>query len=139
LILIDSGGLYAVLNDREPAHAAAARALEAETPPYVLSPFVLAELDYLLLERGGPAAELELLRDVGSEAYELAAFGAVDVEAATLVIEQYRDLRIGLADASIVVLAGRHRTNRVLSLDERHFRALRTPAGKRFTILPADA
>ena len=46
---------------------------------------------------------------------------------------------IGLAEASIVVLAGRYGTERVLTLDERHFRALRTPAGERFTILPADA
>jgi hypothetical protein len=29
--------------------------------------------------------------------------------------------------------------NRVLTLDERHFRALRTTAGAAFTLLPADA
>jgi predicted nucleic acid-binding protein len=46
---------------------------------------------------------------------------------------------VGLADVSIVVLAGRYRTDRVLTLDERHFRALRTPQGASFTILPADA
>ena len=46
---------------------------------------------------------------------------------------------IGLADASIVVLANRYDTDRVLTLDERHFRALRTLDGKPFTLLPADA
>jgi hypothetical protein len=57
------------------------------------------------------------------------------------VIDAYAGLGIGLADASIVVLAGRHGADRVLTLDERHFRALRTPSSKpfTFTILPADA
>ena len=72
-------------------------------------------------------------------AYLLAPFEADDLAEAAAVIDAHRELEIGLADASIVVLAGRYRTNRVLTLDERHFRALRTPAGKPFTILPADA
>lgn len=55
------------------------------------------------------------------------------------MLASYRDLMIGLADASILVLAGRYRTNRILTLDERHFRALRTPRGEHFTLLPADA
>jgi predicted nucleic acid-binding protein len=139
LILLDTSGLFAVLNDREPEHDAAARSFERETPPYVLSPFVLAELDYLLLEASGMTAEIELLRDVGAGAYDLAPFEEGDVEAATDIAERYRDLEIGLADASIVVLAGRFATNRILTLDERHFRTLRTPAGEPFTILPADA
>ena len=58
---------------------------------------------------------------------------------ALTVVERYREHDIGLTDASIVVLAGRYGTDRVLTLDERHFRTLRTPAGKPFTILPADA
>jgi len=54
------------------------------------------------------------------------------------VIDRYRDLEIGLADASIVVLAGREQTDRVLTLDERHLRALRTLGGRPFVLLPAD-
>jgi predicted nucleic acid-binding protein len=46
---------------------------------------------------------------------------------------------IGLVDASVVVLAARHRVRDVLTLDERHFRALRTLDRRRFRILPADA
>jgi len=44
-----------------------------------------------------------------------------------------------LRDASIVVLAERHGVTTVLSLDERHFRALRIDRRKRFRILPFDA
>jgi uncharacterized protein len=55
------------------------------------------------------------------------------------IIGQYADFRIGLADASNVVLANRHDTLDVLTLDERRVRALRGPGGRPFRILPADA
>lgn len=51
---------------------------------------------------------------------------------------RYANLEIGLADASVVVLAQRHRTREVLTLDERHFRTLRDVDGRRFRLLPAD-
>ena len=139
MILLDAGGLFAALNRAAPEYAAAQSAIEREPRPYVLSPFALAELDYLLSTRGHQATELTLLEDVASGAYTLAPFDSTDVEAARQVVERYRDHNIGLADASIVVLAGRYGTNRVLTLDERHFRTLLTPAGEHFTILPADA
>lgn len=48
-------------------------------------------------------------------------------------------LGIGLADASIVALAARYETNRILTLDERHFRTLRPLRGRSFRLLPQDA
>lgn len=139
MILLDASGLFAYLNEHEPARERIARVLEADSGPLVLSPLVLAELDYLVATRAGLEAELDLLDDVVRGAYWLAPFTADDVADARRVVERYRDLRIGLADASIVVLAARLGTNRVLTLDERHFRALLTPDGEPFVILPADA
>ena len=52
--------------------------------------------------------------------------------------EPHADLRLSLADASIAVLAVRHKVNDVLTLDERHFRVL-TPGRSPFRVLPADA
>jgi hypothetical protein len=54
------------------------------------------------------------------------------------VIERYGDQDIGLADASNVVLAERHGTSSILTLDERHFRALQGSNGEPFHLLPAD-
>jgi predicted nucleic acid-binding protein len=105
----------------------------------VLSPFVLAELNYLLARHPDPTGELAVLEDVANGAYVLAPFDATDVGAAAGVVRRYREHDIGLAEASIVVLAGRLETSRVLTLDERQFRVLRTPSGRRFKILPADA
>ncbi len=65
-------------------------------------------------------------------------FGAADVALAREVIARYPELRLGLAEASIVVLAARHGARDVLTLDQRHFRTMRTLDRKRLRLLPAD-
>lgn len=139
MIVLDTSGLLAAVDAAQRLHEPARRVLESDPGPFVLSPFVLAEIDYLLATRVGVEAELALLREVAAGAYRLAPFGEEDVETASVLIERYRELGIGLADASIVVLAGRLRTTRLLTLDERHFRAIRPLRGRSFRILPADA
>jgi predicted nucleic acid-binding protein len=71
--------------------------------------------------------------------YRLEAFDAADIEAAERVIGRYAGAAIDLADASLVVLAAKHGVRDLLTLDERHFRAIRGPGGRPFRLLPADA
>jgi predicted nucleic acid-binding protein len=138
-LLLDSSALVTALTPDQPGHEPALRSLLAEPERLVISPFVLAEVDYFLGKYGGPLQALRFLEEVGAGRYPLALFSNEDVAAATAIVDRYRDQGIGLADASIVVLAARFETNRVFTLDKRHFRALRTPGGEPFTILPADA
>jgi predicted nucleic acid-binding protein len=138
MILLDTSGLLAALDASQNWHAQAAASLAAAAPPRLLSPFVLAELDYLLAARVGEAARTSLLREVERGAYTLAPMAAADVRLARSVIEKHADLGISLADASIVVLAQRHEVVDVLTLDQRHFRVLES-RGRPFRVLPADA
>lgn len=119
-------------------HADVLRIVDELSGPFLLSPFVLAELDYMLGERHGQDAQLAMLGEVAEGAYELADFGRPEVDAAAAVIRRYADLRIGLADASIVVLADKHETTDLLTFDARHFRAMRGPGGRPFRLLPDD-
>ena len=114
------------------------RALRSTRVPRLLSPFVLAEVDYVLATRVGVDAELAFLDDVANGAYVLAPFGPQDVAEARTVVHKYRDADVGLADASLVVLARRHQLHDVLTLDERHFRTLRPGPRTRFRLLPTD-
>lgn len=107
--------------------------------PYILSPFILTEIDYLLSTRVGFSAECAFLEEVGRGAYRLESFAASDVQRALAVLERFGDLDVGLADASIVVLAERYGARDVLTLDERHFRPLRTFSGLPFRLIPADS
>ena len=138
MILLDTSGLLSALDESQRYHHECASLLGEASPPLLLSPFVLAELDYLLMRHIGRRAQAALLEEVARGAYQLELFGATDVERAREVVEQYADLDIGLADASIVVLAERHAVTEVLTLDQRHFRAMRIERRKRFKVLPFD-
>ncbi len=139
MILLDTSGLLSALDASQRFHRECVQALRAAQPPLLLSPFVLAELDYLLAKHVGSTAQEMLLAEVARGAYQLEVFTADDVARAGEVIQRLPGQNIGLADASIVVLAERHAVTAVLSLDERHFRALRIDRRKRFRILPFDA
>ena len=139
MIVLDTGGLYAALDANEALHGRAVASLVAARPPRVLSPLVLAELDYLIATRMGHHAQMALVGEVTRGAYQLELLSAEDVGLAERIMERYADLRVGLADASVVVLAHRHRTVDLLCTDERHFRSLRGPGGRAFRLLPYDA
>lgn len=137
MILLDSSGLLSVLDDTQRRHGEAVAAFAAAALPRPLSPFIHAELDYLIATRVGQAAELALLDEV-ARVYRLEAFSEGDIAAARDVIRAFPDLEVGLADASLVVLAGRYPVAEVLTLDERRFRTLRGPGGAPSRLLPAD-
>jgi predicted nucleic acid-binding protein len=139
LILLDTSGLLSALFADQNKHQECAKALLEAEPPRILSPFVLAELDYLILKYAGVEAELRLMEEIERGVYQLASFDRMDIQEARFIVNKYRSLRIGLADASIIVLADRLDTRDVLTLDERHFRAVRPTARRSFRILPADA
>jgi uncharacterized protein len=138
VILADTSAVLQLLSPTAKRHPDVLRVVEDLAGPFVLSPFILAELDYMLDTRQGQKAQFALLEEVAEGAYELADFSRSDVEAATTVMRRYADLSVGLADASIVVLAERHRTVDILTFDARHFRAMRGPSGRPFRLLPDD-
>ena len=137
-MLVDASGVLAALDENEPRHAGALAALRAHHPR-LLSPFVLAELDYLIGRRAGRRAQAAFLADVSDGVYRLEPFDASDVGEAREILHRYGELDLGLADASLVVLARRHDDLDLLTLDHRHFRAVRGPRDRPFRLLPADA
>lgn len=140
MIVLDTSGIFAALNPDQPHGEDCREAIARDSGPLVLCPFVLAEVDYFLVQASRtPDPELAFLDQVTRGNYLLAPFEPSDVDEARSIIRRYADLRIGLTDASIVVLAERYETNRVLTLDERHFRAMRPRHARSFVVLPADA
>jgi len=138
VIILDTSGLLSAIDASQTHHRAAAAALRQAEAPRFLSPFVLAELDYLLATRVSRPAEQAVLGQVADGVYQLESFDGGDIARANEILDLYADLDLGLADASLIVLSERHRLVDLLTLDERHFRAVRGPGGKPFRILPAD-
>lgn len=136
MLLLDTSGLLAAIDASQVRHVDCAAVIAGQPGPFLLSPFVLAELDYLLGARVGAAAQQALLTEVVRGAYRLEPFDAADVGVAQSVLAKYVDQQIGLADASLVVLAARHRVRDLLTLDHRHFTVIRPLTGRAFRLWP---
>lgn len=136
MIIADTSGLIAFFSQSGQQHERVASWLDKNDDVMVVSPYVMAELDYLVATRKGVDAELAVLAELTGGAYELAAMSADDVATARDVIARYYDLGVGLADASMVVLAERYRTRTILTLDHKHFSVMRPLGGGLFKIVP---
>jgi predicted nucleic acid-binding protein len=104
----------------------------------VIPAAVTAEVDYLLGRRLGRKARLAFLEDLAGGRFTVASLDAQDHAVVLDLEHRYDDIDAGLADLSIVVVAERYDTRRVLTFDERHFHTLRPLAGGSFTLLPED-
>jgi predicted nucleic acid-binding protein len=134
-VVVDTSALLALFDASEPDHEAVSEVL-APADVLVVSPYVVAELDYLVATRHGVDDELAVLDELAGGAWHLAAFDEEGLRHAREVIARYRDQQIGLADASIVVLAERYGTHTIATLDRRHFDVLRSLDGGYFEVLP---
>jgi uncharacterized protein len=134
-VVVDTSALLAFFDASEPDHEAVAGVLST-ADVLVVSPFVVAELDYLVATRHGVDDELAVLDELAGGAWDLAGFDEEGLRRARSIIASYRDQEIGVADASIVVLAERYRTLTIATLDHRHFDVLRSHDGGYFQLLP---
>lgn len=136
MLVCDTSGLLPYFDASDGHNAQVSRIMDSDPGLFVVSPYVVAELDLLLATRRGLAAELAALVESSGGAWELPSIASGELHEACGVIEMYRDQNIELADASMVVLARRYRTDRILTLDQRHFRVIRTATVGPFTVLP---
>lgn len=137
-LLIDAAPLVALADPAEPQREAILDALTSETGALVIPAPTTAEIDYLLGRRFGPAARRAFLADLAAGRFSVGQLERGDYATIIDLESRYADLDLGLADCALVTLAARHRTTRILSFDERHFRAVAPLHGEAFTLLPAD-
>ncbi|MFI5688645.1 PIN domain-containing protein [Streptomyces sp. NPDC051636] len=140
----DTSGLYRLLDPKLTGHQEHKKALAA-TSHLIISPMVLAELDYLISTRAGAQKALIaarfIERNVATRRFEVPAV-STHLSAAIAVAEGYADADggkgIGLTDAMNVALAAAYRTDALLTTDH-HFRMVRPLTGHpAFRLLPED-
>lgn len=137
-LIADSGALYALYDANDKHHRSVTKVVKNERGPVIVPTVILAEIDYLLREFLGVDAELSFLEGIENSFYNLEGLTNADLKRCKELIEGYRDLDIGLADAAVIATAERLGINRILTIDERDFRAVKPKKGK-LVILPADA
>jgi uncharacterized protein len=138
-LIVDAAPLVALGDSRDRLHGAVGDVLRAEGGDLVVPAAVSAEVDYLIRRRGSAMAARAFLRDVAAGRFRVEGLTADEHDMAARLDEQNRDLDLGLADLSVMILAHRFRTRRLLTFDERDFRAVTPLAGGSFTLLPRDS
>lgn len=138
-LILDAAPLVALADAEEPRLEALLKTRRDEEGSLVLPAPVAAEVDYLLGVRFGEAARRAFLSDLAAQRYDIACLEADDYRAVAEIEARYADLGLGLADCSVVVLAERYETKRLLTFDERHFRTVSPRQGGAFQLLPADS
>lgn len=137
-IIAGSGAIYGLYDRRDAHHSALRAAIETAHSVILLPAPILGEIDYLLRVRLGNAALLQFLTDVQEGAFVVESITLADLRRCQSLIVKYHDLDLGLTDASVVAIAERYDTNRILTVDQRDFRTIRSIRGKPFHLLPAD-
>ena len=134
-VILDTSGAIALLNAADDAHEACTRAAAADVQ-LIVPPLTLVELDHWCGRSGAESAFAQFLRDIRDGSYELATLTVVDVQRALDLTEQYRDLDLGVVDASVVALAERLQITNILTLDRRDFSVVRPRHCAALTLLP---
>jgi predicted nucleic acid-binding protein len=139
VLIADTSGLYSLFDADAPEHGACQKAV-ATASHLVVTPLVLAELDYLLSTRVGPEAAQTALAHIRDHvAVRRYAVPEIEPHLSTALVTMHRYPQIGLTDTMNVVMAAQYHTDAILTLDRRHFRMLRPLTGHpAFRLLPDD-
>jgi len=132
-LLLDTGALVCLLDRSQALHQEFARFFGTWAGPVVSSEAVLTEATHLLgRARGGREACVRFFLAGGAL---LVPSTAASLRRCERLLEQYADLPMDYADATLVALAEERGLSRVFTLD-RHFRAYRAARGKAFSVVP---
>jgi predicted nucleic acid-binding protein len=134
IAIVDSGPLYAAVDEDDLDHARCVAVLERADLDLIVPALVVAEVAYLVGRRLGAAVEAEFLR--GLARLEVEAPAAEDWPAIADLVARYGDFPLGGTDASVAVLGQRLGTDLIVTLDRRHFGAIRSHDGRPFRLLP---
>jgi len=134
--LCDTGPLVALVDEDDASHARCVAALETLPASPLLTTWpCLVESMYLVWRAGGFPAQEDLWGYLADGLVVLHTSEATDWQRMRVLMQQYRDTPMDLADASLVVAAERRQVRRIFSLDS-HFRAYRINGTQPFEVVP---
>src|SRR5579875_1919759 len=134
LAVVDSGPLYAAADADDIDHESVVATLRRSDLRLVLPALLVAAATSFVAGRLGPQAEAAFLR--GRATFDVEGPSPEDLERIAELVADYADFPLGGTDASVVALAERLRTTTVITLDRRHFLAVRPSHCETFEVLP---
>jgi uncharacterized protein len=135
-VLIDTGAILGLLDERDIWHPACLHAVRQLPYPLLTSEAVLTETFHLIgRSRTQMDAVWGLLRD-GMVA--LAAISNSELANIAVLMGRYRDRPMDFADATLVHLAEREGIQAIFTVDQNDFATYRIGGKRRFHILPVE-
>jgi predicted nucleic acid-binding protein len=134
LILTDAGPLIALIDRRDAEHARCVAAARRLVGPMLSTWPAFTEAMYLLGARAGWRGQEPLWRMVRGGHCVLAEVTPGTLVRVHALMEQYRDLPMDLADASLVAVAEERGLHEVFTLNT-DFRVYRLPGGRAFDLV----
>jgi len=134
LAVVDAGPLYAAADADDVDHEPSVKVLSRPDLRLVIPALAVAEATYFVGRRLGPAAESAFLSGLG--ALDVEGPDSADFARMAELVEEYASFPLGGTDASVVALAERLEAPTVVTLDRRHFAAVRPRHREAFELLP---
>ncbi len=136
MLIVDTGPIVAIANDRDPDHHAVRAVLEAHQGPLVTTPLVVTEAGWLIRSQLGIVAETVIYRSIVSGELGVETLTLDDWDRIAELVHTYKDIGLDAADASIIAIAERLNQTQIATLDERDFRIVRPAHTDAFELLP---
>ena len=138
MILGDTGALVAFFHAEDADHRIVRSFFQTDPRVRELSipAFVITETAYFIEKRMGARSEAALLAMAARGTFPIVDALARDYERASDLVLAYADFPLGAVDGLIVAMAERLNVTTLLTLDRRHFSAVRPAHREHFTIVP---
>jgi len=136
VIVVDTGPIVALLNDRDDHHQRCRTFLSDYPGPLLITAPVFTEVCQLAESRRGTRAELAFLADVRAGLFTLVQLTDDDLQRIAELVDTYGSLPLGSVDASVIALTEHLALDAVATLDHRHFSVVRPKHVEGLTLLP---
>ncbi|MGZ4242513.1 MAG: type II toxin-antitoxin system VapC family toxin [Actinomycetota bacterium] len=127
-VVADTGPIVAASNQRDEAHELAAALVSELGRDLIVPDAVIVEVDHLLRSRVSTQAARLFLSALVDGEHRVGYLTPALLRRAAEFDERFADVDLGVADASVMAYAERHRLP-ILTFDFQHFRATRPASG----------
>jgi len=136
MIIADTGFFLALFNANDDHHQRAITLLQKLDEPLITThPVVTETINGTVVWTGGIQQKCQFLLDIAEAAFQLFEMRSPHFQRMAELIEQYQDLPMDYADASLVVLAEYLNEGRILTTDCKDFAVYRWHRTKAFNNL----
>lgn len=125
MIIVDTGFWLALADEKDTYHQAANQSFQSYDEPLITTWPVMTETCHLLLARKGVQAQLKFIDSYRQNLFTVFDLEIQHGEKIAQLMQQYANLPMDLADASLVILAEHLGHGRIFSVDQRDFNTYR--------------